>query len=254
MRILYLVLGLNILHTIEILVFASGYKVLTHFGLGLLSNMPSEHFYYYFYYSAVTYTTLGFGDITFESDAGRIFSVVVLLAGSTFLLVMLPFVFIQFVFIPWMNERERRRAPRALPTSTSGHLILTETGPVEENLIDKADQRYEAILDGAAQAIYEFTWNEYCDWYLELSKPVLVGEHASDAQRRGTRNTLIRVLETIRVRFVGSWNGIFRTIPVEYRTRANLNYTLGLEVQGSGAARLVGGAAHCLLPCPMVGP
>jgi hypothetical protein len=62
-RILYLVLGLNILHTIEILVFASGYKVLTHFGLGLLSNMPSEHFYYYFYYSAVTYTTLGFGDI-----------------------------------------------------------------------------------------------------------------------------------------------------------------------------------------------
>ena len=92
------------------------------------------------YWTLTTMTTLGFGDITFESDAGRIFSVVVLLSGSTFLLVMLPFVFIQFVFIPWMNERERRRAPRALPTSTSGHLILTETGPVEENLIDKADQ------------------------------------------------------------------------------------------------------------------
>ncbi|WP_204267058.1 ion channel, partial [Klebsiella aerogenes] len=48
----------------------------------------------------------GFGDITFESDAGRIFSVVVLLSGSTFLLVMLPFVSIKFVFIPWMNELE----------------------------------------------------------------------------------------------------------------------------------------------------
>lgn len=92
------------------------------------------------YWTLTTMTTLGFGDITFESDAGRIFSVIVLLSGSTFLLVMLPFVFIQFVFIPWMNERERRRAPRALPTTTSGHLILTETGPVEENLIDKADQ------------------------------------------------------------------------------------------------------------------
>ena len=92
------------------------------------------------YWTLTTMTTLGFGDITFESDAGRIFSVVVLLSGSTFLLVMLPFVFIQFVFIPWMNERERRRAPRTLPPSTSGHVILTALGPVEESLVEKADQ------------------------------------------------------------------------------------------------------------------
>jgi voltage-gated potassium channel len=81
------------------------------------------------YWTLTTMTTLGFGDITFESDAGRIFSVVVLLSGSTFLLVMLPFVFIQFVFVPWMNERDRRRAPRSLPPSTTGHLILTALGP-----------------------------------------------------------------------------------------------------------------------------
>ncbi|MGD8677958.1 MAG: potassium channel family protein [Chromatiales bacterium] len=62
-RILYLVLGLNVLHTVEILVFAAGYKLLVVFDLGLLTDMPSEHFYYYFYYSAITYTTLGFGDI-----------------------------------------------------------------------------------------------------------------------------------------------------------------------------------------------
>ena len=62
-RILYLVLGLNVLHTVEILVFAAGYKLLVVFDLGLLTDMPSEHFYYYFYYSAVVYTTLGFGDI-----------------------------------------------------------------------------------------------------------------------------------------------------------------------------------------------
>lgn len=92
------------------------------------------------YWTLTTMTTLGFGDITFESDAGRIFSVVVLLSGSTFLLVMLPFVFIQFVFIPWMNERDRRRAPRKLPSSTTGHVIVTATGPVEEALIDRADQ------------------------------------------------------------------------------------------------------------------
>jgi K+ transport systems, NAD-binding component len=92
------------------------------------------------YWTLTTMTTLGFGDITFESDAGRVFSVVVLLSGSTFLLVMLPFVFIQFVFVPWMNERDRRRAPRSLPMSTTGHLIITQLGPVEIALIERAEK------------------------------------------------------------------------------------------------------------------
>ena len=92
------------------------------------------------YWTLTTMTTLGFGDITFESDAGRIFSIVVLLSGSAFLLVVLPFVFIQFVIVPWMTERDRRRAPRSVASSMSGHLILTELGPVEEALIEHAEQ------------------------------------------------------------------------------------------------------------------
>jgi valyl-tRNA synthetase len=52
-------------------------------------------------------------------------------------------------------------------------------------------------LDLAAQAIYEFTWHEFCDWYLELSKPILQSEESTAAQKRGTRQTLIEVLEKI---------------------------------------------------------
>ena len=52
-------------------------------------------------------------------------------------------------------------------------------------------------LDLAAQAIYEFTWHEFCDWYLELSKPVLQSDESSAELQRGTRRTLIDTLEAI---------------------------------------------------------
>lgn len=63
-------------------------------------------------------------------------------------------------------------------------------GSVHENFA-----RYR--LDLASQAMYEFTWHEFCDWYLELSKPVLQSDQSTDAQRRGTRQTLLEVLENL---------------------------------------------------------
>jgi len=60
--------------------------------------------------------------------------------------------------------------------------------------IEKAVSNYR--LDIMASTLYDFIWNEYCGWYLELSKPVLMGDN-SDAAKRGTRRTLVRVLETL---------------------------------------------------------
>ncbi|KXI30944.1 valine--tRNA ligase [Paraglaciecola hydrolytica] len=52
-------------------------------------------------------------------------------------------------------------------------------------------------FDIAAQVVYEFTWNQFCDWYLELTKPILNSEHSTTAQKRGTRHTLVNVLENL---------------------------------------------------------
>ncbi|MFZ2315088.1 MAG: valine--tRNA ligase [Gammaproteobacteria bacterium] len=52
-------------------------------------------------------------------------------------------------------------------------------------------------FDLFAQMLYDFTWNEFCDWYLELSKPILMSENSTPEMLRGTRHTLVNVLESI---------------------------------------------------------
>ncbi len=52
-------------------------------------------------------------------------------------------------------------------------------------------------FDLFAQLLYDFTWNEFCDWYLELSKPILTSADSTEAMLRGTRHTLVNVLENL---------------------------------------------------------
>ena len=67
-----------------------------------------------------------------------------------------------------------------------------------QNLIKRAHQEFTNYrFDLLTQAIYDFTWNEYCDWYLELSKPILNNPKSTPAQLRGTRQTLVFVLENL---------------------------------------------------------
>jgi len=69
------------------------------------------------------------------------------------------------------------------------------TGKVQETAAEVARAFGTYRFDLASQALYEFIWNEYCDWYLELSKPILWDEDSPLEAKRGTRQTLIRVLE-----------------------------------------------------------
>jgi len=100
-----------------------------------------------FYWTLTVMSTLGFGDITFDSDLGKLFSIAVLLSGIVLLLIMLPFTFIQFFYAPWLEAQTKARAPRELPEDMEGHVILTNYDPVTMNLIDRLRQyQYEYVI------------------------------------------------------------------------------------------------------------
>jgi voltage-gated potassium channel len=92
------------------------------------------------YWTLTVMSTLGFGDITFQSDLGRLFSSVVLLSGVFFLLILLPFTFIEFFYEPWMKAQRATRAPTRLPEKTRGHVIITHLDAVTRTLIEKLKQ------------------------------------------------------------------------------------------------------------------
>ncbi|MGQ7845028.1 valine--tRNA ligase [Granulosicoccus sp. 3-233] len=81
--------------------------------------------------------------------------------------------------------------------------VPAELNPIDRWIISQLQHTEAAVathieeyrFDLAATALYEFIWNEYCDWYLEMAKPVLNGE-TGEAQKQATRTTLVRVLET----------------------------------------------------------
>ena len=100
-----------------------------------------------FYWTLTTMTTLGFGDITFTSDLGRAFSILVLISGVISLLIMLPFTFIEFFYAPWMEAQHRARAPRELPYGTKDHVIITSFDAITKALIEKLNQyEHEYVL------------------------------------------------------------------------------------------------------------
>ena len=90
------------------------------------------------YWTITTMSTLGYGDITFSSSAGRLFSMLVLASGILLILVLLPFLFVQFIVRPWMEQLERARAPRSVPEHLRGHLILVGFDAVTQTLIARA--------------------------------------------------------------------------------------------------------------------
>ena len=111
------------------------YAVLFH----VIMEMEGRRFSWVsgFYWTLTVMSTLGFGDITFESDVGRLFSMLVLTSGTFALLVLFPFIVIQFFWAPWMDAQAAARAPRELPRGVRDHVILTHYDAVTAALIER---------------------------------------------------------------------------------------------------------------------
>jgi voltage-gated potassium channel Kch len=102
------------------------------------------------YWTLSTMTTLGLGDITFVSDEGRFFTIIVVCTGILFLLVLLPFTIFQLF-------QSSARIPRELPGGTHGHVVLTEYNPLTIALVERLqryNQPYVVLVPDLEEAIH----------------------------------------------------------------------------------------------------
>jgi len=145
----------TLLRLISVLaVLVALYSVVFH----VLMEREGQHFSWItgVYWTLTVMTTLGFGDITFHGDAGRFFSIVVLMTGVMFLLVILPFTFIEFFYAPWMKAQASARTPRELPPDIRDHVILTCHDPVATALIPlltKYGHRHVVLSQNIAEGL-----------------------------------------------------------------------------------------------------
>ena len=134
------------------------------------------------YWTLTVMSTLGFGDITFQGDLGRGFSILVLLSGIVSLLIVLPFTFIRFFYAPWLEAQVRLRAPRRVPESASGHVIIC---------------RYDAIAMGLIRRLGEYA----IPYYVVESDPTVAANlHADGISVVAGASAASATYEALRVR------------------------------------------------------
>lgn len=90
-----------------------------------------------FYWVLTTMSTLGYGDITFSGDSGRLFSMIVMFTGVFYLFIVLPFVFMEFLYKPFMEYQTGARVARRFEPVKQKHVILTHYDSISHVLMDK---------------------------------------------------------------------------------------------------------------------
>ncbi|QDF76334.1 MULTISPECIES: valine--tRNA ligase [Shewanella] len=99
-----------------------------------------------------------------------------------------------------MNTEEQDCGPQSPNGKAGGEMQLSLADRWIVGLFNQTVKTFDEHMENyrfdlAANTLYEFTWNQFCDWYLELTKPVL--QNGTEAEQRGTRHTLVTVLEAM---------------------------------------------------------
>lgn len=143
------------------------YSVLFHF---IMASEGQDHSWVTgFYWTLTVMSTLGFGDITFASDLGRFFSIVVLLSGIFMLMIVLPFAFIRHFYIPLLESKKKNKVPRQVPTGTKNHILICSYDVIARDMAERLEQEntpYYVIENDIEKAIKHHDDNV----------PVLLGE------------------------------------------------------------------------------
>ena len=122
-----------------------------------------------FYWTLTVMSTLGFGNITFASDLGRAFSIVVLLSGIFMLLIVLPFAFIRHFYVPLLESKNKNKVPRQTPTGTKNHILICSYDVIARDLTERFKQEgtpYYVIENDLEKALKNY----------DNQVPVLFGE------------------------------------------------------------------------------
>ncbi|WP_027124866.1 potassium channel family protein [Gelidibacter mesophilus] len=112
-----------------------------------------------FYWTLTVMSTLGFGDITFESDLGRFFSILVLLFGIFMLLIFLPFAFIRHFYVPLLESKRKNRVPRSVPNTTKDHILICSYDVIARDFTERLKHEqtpYYVIQKDPEQALKNY--------------------------------------------------------------------------------------------------
>lgn len=242
-------LRLGVRFLVILVIMTTAYTVIFHI---LMAREGQYHTWLTgLYWTLTVMSTLGFGDITFHTDVGRLFSIGVLMSGMIFLLILLPFTFIEFFYEPWMKARSAARAPRLLPPNTRDHVVITHYDEVTHSLISKLNQyHYNYVLlvpdpadalnlhDQGFKVIVGDVDNPETYRCLRVDQAAMVANTSSDAINTNVAFTVRQISETVPIISTAD-----SPASVDILELAGSNYVLQIgEMMGQALARLtIGG-------------
>lgn len=124
------------------------------------------------YWTIITMTTVGYGDVTFASDVGRLYSTVVASSGIILLFIVLPFIFIRYFYAPWLEAQIRLSTPRTVPEETRAHVIMCKYDSIAPDIMRRLR------LEGIPHFVIEPDADRAAE-YFQQGVPVVAG-HIDD--------------------------------------------------------------------------